>query len=94
MLSFCVLLFVTIKYKVCEDGVLLRLIPVTTACGGDSLQIWTVATKILNNQSPTANMGWSFSLGVENHRCGKCHRFNNLFTLSETGQSIISVFYF
>jgi hypothetical protein len=34
------------------------------ADGGDSLQIWKVAAKILNNQSQTDNMRWSFSLGV------------------------------
>jgi hypothetical protein len=34
------------------------------ADGGDSLQIWRVAAKILNKQSRTADRGWSSSLGV------------------------------
>jgi hypothetical protein len=31
---------------------------------GDGLQIWRVATNILNKQSRTADSGWSSSLGV------------------------------
>jgi hypothetical protein len=31
--------------------------------GGDGLQIWRVATTILNKQSQTADYGWSSSLG-------------------------------
>jgi hypothetical protein len=31
---------------------------------GDSLQIWRVAANILNEQSWTADKGWSSSLGV------------------------------
>jgi hypothetical protein len=34
------------------------------ADGGDGLQIWRVATNILNKQSWTADMGWSSSLGA------------------------------
>jgi hypothetical protein len=33
------------------------------ADGGDGLQIWRVAVNILNKQSPTADKGWSSSLG-------------------------------
>jgi len=29
--------------------------------GGDGLQTWRVAANILNNQSPTADMGWWLS---------------------------------
>jgi hypothetical protein len=32
--------------------------------GGEGLQIWRVATNILNKQSRTADKGWSSSLGV------------------------------
>jgi hypothetical protein len=34
------------------------------ADGGDDLQIWRVATNILNKQSRTTDKGWSSSLGV------------------------------
>jgi hypothetical protein len=34
------------------------------AVGGDGLQIWRVATNILNKQSRTTDKGWSSSLGV------------------------------
>jgi hypothetical protein len=34
------------------------------ADGGDGLQIWRAAANILNKQSPTADMGWSSSLGI------------------------------
>jgi hypothetical protein len=34
------------------------------ADGGDGLQIWRVAAKILKKMSPTADNGWSSSLGV------------------------------
>jgi len=42
---------------------MLMWIPVTTADGGDSLQIWRVAVNILNKWSWTADKGWSSSLG-------------------------------
>jgi hypothetical protein len=32
------------------------------ADGGDSLQIWRVATNVLNKQSWTVDKGWFFSL--------------------------------
>jgi hypothetical protein len=35
------------------------------ADGGDGLQVWRIAANILNNQSWTANKGWSSRLGVE-----------------------------
>jgi hypothetical protein len=31
---------------------------------GDDIQIWRVAANIFNEQSPTADKGWSYSLGV------------------------------
>jgi hypothetical protein len=34
------------------------------ADGGDGLQIWRVATNILNKQSRTDDKGWTSSLGV------------------------------
>jgi hypothetical protein len=34
------------------------------ADGGDALQVWRVAANILNRQSPTADKGWPFNLGV------------------------------
>jgi len=34
------------------------------ADGGDGLQIWTVATNMLNKQSQTADKGWSSSFRV------------------------------
>jgi hypothetical protein len=34
------------------------------ADGGEGLQIWRVATNILNKQSRTAGKGWPSSLGV------------------------------
>jgi hypothetical protein len=34
------------------------------ADGGDSLQIWKVATNIFNNKSRTTDKGWSSSLRV------------------------------
>jgi hypothetical protein len=43
------------------------------ADGGDDLQIWGVAAKILNKQSHTANKGWSSSLevGLRTPHCKK-----------------------
>jgi len=34
------------------------------ADGGDGLQIWRTAANVVNNQSRTADKGWSQSLGV------------------------------
>ena len=47
-----------------------KWVPVTTACSVPRLgmkgwpQIWRVVANILNKQLPTADMGWSSSLGV------------------------------
>jgi hypothetical protein len=54
------------------------------ADGGDGVQIWRVTVNILNNQSRTAEKGWSSSfwvlgIGLETHTAKnkhitKCHK--------------------
>jgi hypothetical protein len=57
------------RYVLCTENV--RWVPChngmarpQVADGGDGLQIWKVAAKMLNKQSRTADKGWSSSLGV------------------------------
>jgi hypothetical protein len=47
------------KCAPCHHGMMCHQV----ADGGDGLQIWRVDTNILNNQSWTADRGWSSSLG-------------------------------
>jgi hypothetical protein len=68
------------------------------ADGGDSFQIWRVATKILKNQSRTTDKGWSSSLGFgrglttpnkKNVHVTKCHErtdsWNNWLRMATSG---------
>jgi hypothetical protein len=54
------------------------------ADGGDNLQIWKVAAKIVNKQSRTADNGWSSSLGVGREAITP-HRKDKLVTKSHKG---------
>jgi hypothetical protein len=54
--------------------------------GGDGLQIWRVATNILNKQSRTADRGWSSSLGVG--RGAKTHHRKKSNLLRNISQSL------
>jgi hypothetical protein len=49
-----------VKWVPCHHGMVCPQV----ADGGDGLQIWRVAAKILSKQSRTADRGWSSSLGV------------------------------
>jgi hypothetical protein len=54
--------------------------------GRDGLQIWSVAADILNNQSRTADSGWSSSLGVGRGLTTPHRKTSNL--LRTTSQSL------
>jgi adenylosuccinate lyase len=49
-----------IKWVPCHHG----MTSPQVADGGNALQIWRVATNILNKQSRTADKGWASSFGV------------------------------
>jgi hypothetical protein len=49
-----------VKWVLCHHGMARSQV----ADGGDGLQIWKVAAKILNKHSRIADTGWSSTLGV------------------------------
>jgi hypothetical protein len=60
--TFSLITFVkeNVKWVQCHHGMARPRV----ADRGDGLQIWRVAANILNQQSRTADSGWSSSLGV------------------------------